>query len=144
MSNDSTYYFCSFIVVPSANRFGNQFYWKIVRWRMSQKIAKKHYEEAKTDDISSHSTHIYSMHINTRWEPPRTYLPPAAFGPISSPTKPITTKFKENTSNKLDNKLAQSWSERIEIRGGVCSDVAGVLHSLGGSMHLERPRMTMP
>ena len=139
MSNDSTYYFCSFIVVPSANRFGNQFYWKIVRWRMSQKIAKKHYEEAKTDDISSHS-----MHINTRWEPPRTYLPPAAFGPISSPTKPITTKFKENTSNKLDNKLAQSWSERMEIRGGVCLDVAGVLHSLGGSMHLERPRMTMP
>jgi hypothetical protein len=40
---------------------------------MSQKIAKKHYEEAKTDDISSHSTHTYSMHINTRWEPPRTY-----------------------------------------------------------------------
>ena len=66
--------------------------------------------------------------------------------PLTLPdgTKLIATKFKEYTSYELDNKLAQSWSERIEIRGGVCSDVAGVLHSLGGSMHLERPRMTMP
>jgi hypothetical protein len=39
---------------PSAKQLGSQFYWKIVCLRMSQKIAKKHYEEVKTDNISSH------------------------------------------------------------------------------------------
>ena len=52
------------------------------------------------------------------------HLPLAAFGSISSPTKPIATKFKEDTSYELDNKQARSWSERCEFRGGVRSDVA--------------------
>ena len=117
MSNDSTYYFCSFIVVPSANRFGNQFYWKIVRWRMSQKIAKKHYEEAKTDDISPQHANLHT-HNGSRRAPiylqrllARSHHPPSRSPPNSRRTLPINS-----TINWRNLGANESKSEAVYVR----------------------------
>jgi hypothetical protein len=65
--NDSTYYFCTFIVVPSANRFGNQIYWNFVRWRLSQKIAKKHSRKGRqTTYPYPHPQHLANL-THTQW-----------------------------------------------------------------------------